>query len=64
MKSKQLVKIITEHGWIATTIKGGHHTFKHPDSAQIITIPHPKKDLSIGLVKSIFKVANLPYQYS
>ena len=64
MTSKQLVKIITEHGWIATTIKGSHHTFKHPDSAQIITIPHPKKDLSIGLVKSIFKVANLPYQYS
>lgn len=61
MKSKQLIKIITENGWSQTSKKGSHHTFKHPNNKHIITIPHPKKDLTIGLLKSIFKIAGIEY---
>jgi len=29
---------------------GSHHHFKHPSKADLITVPHPKKDLGKGLV--------------
>jgi predicted RNA binding protein YcfA (HicA-like mRNA interferase family) len=34
-------------------VKGSHHHFKHPDRPLIVTVPHPKKDLPIGTLKSI-----------
>ncbi|WP_337843408.1 type II toxin-antitoxin system HicA family toxin [Rheinheimera sp.] len=33
--------------------------YQHPDHKLPLTIPHPKKDLGIGLVKKIRKEAGL-----
>lgn len=41
--------------------KGSHHHFKHSEKKGIVTIPHPKKDVPIGTVKSILKQAGLKY---
>ena len=46
-------------GWVLVRIKGDHHHFKHPDNPAIITVPHPKKDLSIGVLKSIERCSKL-----
>ncbi|MBU1308191.1 MAG: type II toxin-antitoxin system HicA family toxin [Gammaproteobacteria bacterium] len=40
-------------------IKGSHHQFKHPEHKLPLTVPLPKKDLPIGLVKKIRKDAGL-----
>lgn len=36
------------------------HQLAHPDHpGKVVTVPHPKKDLGIGLVKAIMKQAGL-----
>lgn len=59
MNSKELVKLIEADGWVLIRAKGSHHHFKHPTKAGLVTIPHPKKDLPLGTVKSIKKQAGI-----
>ncbi|RSO39162.1 type II toxin-antitoxin system HicA family toxin [Acinetobacter lactucae] len=59
MKSLDLIKMIKADGWYEVRVTGGHHHFKHPTKKGLVTIPHPKKDLPNGTVKSILKQAGL-----
>ncbi len=59
VRSKDLMKIIEKDGWYLVNIKGSHHQFKHPTKKGRVTIPHPKKDLPKGTIKSILKQAGL-----
>lgn len=47
MKSAKIIKIIEKDGWIQCYQKGR------------VTVPHPKKDLPIKTVASIFKQAGI-----
>lgn len=58
MKSRELIKIIQADGWYLIRVTGSHHHFKHDDKP-LVTIPHPKKDLPKGTIKSILKQAGL-----
>jgi len=40
-------------------VKGDHHHFRHPSKPGTVTVPHPQKDLSVWLVKSIEKQAGI-----
>ena len=59
MKSKALIKQLEDAGWELIATKGSHHQFKHPLKKGRVTVPHPKKDLPIGTVRSIKKQAGL-----
>jgi len=59
MKSKDLMRLIEGDGWELKRVKGSHHQFKHPTKAGLVTIPHPKKDLPQGTVKSILRQAGI-----
>lgn len=59
MKSLELIKMIEADGWYEVRVKGSHHHFKHPIKEGLVTVPHPKKDLPTGTVKSILKQAGL-----
>lgn len=59
MKSRDLIKELEAAGWVLVRVKGSHHQFKHPKHKLPLTVPHPKKDLGIGLVKAIKKQAGL-----
>ncbi|PCE63404.1 type II toxin-antitoxin system HicA family toxin [Sediminicola luteus] len=59
MKSSSLIKLIEADGWKLVRTKGSHHHFKHPVKKGLVTIPHPKKDVPIGTVKSILRQAGL-----
>jgi len=59
MKSSELIKLLKKNGWELTRVKGSHHQFKHKDHSKVITVPHPKKDLGLGLVKKIKQDAGL-----
>ena len=43
--------------WIE--FRGSHHIFKHPTRKGSIVVPHPKKDLGVGLIAAIRKRAGL-----
>ena len=59
MKSAELIRELVEAGWTLDRVRGSHHVFKHPDRPGIVVVPHPKKDLGIGLVAAIRKQAGL-----
>ena len=59
MSSRDLIRLLTSDGWWEDRVRGSHHQFKHPTKAGTVTVPHPKKDLSKGLVNAILKKAGL-----
>ncbi len=59
MKSGDLIKLAKKKGWNQVRVVGSHHHFKHDDYPELLTIPHPKKDLPKGLVSKIKKVGRL-----
>ena len=59
MKSADLIKEVTAAGWMLNRTRGSHHVFTHPTRPGLVVIPHPKKDLSKGLVAAIRKQAGI-----
>ncbi|MBD9492192.1 type II toxin-antitoxin system HicA family toxin [Ensifer sp. ENS11] len=44
---------------VEVATKGSHVQFKHPEKPGRVTVPHPKRDIPIGTLKSIEKQAGL-----
>jgi len=59
MNSKTLIKRLESAGWVLRGVKGSHHIYSHPVNGGHISVPHPKKDLGIGLVQKLLKQAGL-----
>ncbi len=59
MTSKDVIKIIKADGWYEVKQKGSHKQFKHETKKGKVTVPHPKKDLPIKTLKSIWKQAQI-----
>lgn len=59
MSSKDLIKMLKKDGWILKNIVGDHYHFVHPTKMGKITVPHPRKDVAIGTLKSILRQAGL-----
>lgn len=59
MNSTKLIKLLLADGWQHVHSVGSHHQFKHPAKPGKVTVPHPKKDLPVGTVRSIKKQAGL-----
>ena len=59
MKGVVLVRELKVAGWVLDRVRGSHHVFKHPERPGHVVVPHPKKDLGVGLVAAIRKQAGL-----
>ena len=59
MNSKELIAKLVKDGWVLRGSKGSHHIYIHPKQGGHISVPHPKKDLGIGLVQKLLKQAGL-----
>nr|WP_256346871.1 type II toxin-antitoxin system HicA family toxin [Pseudomonas gingeri] len=59
VKSRDLIAELEAAGWMLQRIRGSHHVFVHPSSPHSIPVPHPKKDLPLGTIRSIRKRAGL-----
>jgi len=46
-------------GWKLDRVYGSHQIFKHPTRPGHVVVPHPKKDLGLGLVKAIRRQAGM-----
>ena len=58
MTSRELIRKLEAAGWVLDRIRGSHHIYRSP-TGQTVPVPHPKKDLPAGTVKSILKVMGL-----
>jgi predicted RNA binding protein YcfA (HicA-like mRNA interferase family) len=59
MTSTDLVRALTRAGWTLSRVKGSHHVFTHPTRPGIVVVPHPRKELGMGLVKAIRQQAGI-----
>lgn len=57
MSSREVIQRLERDGWQLARTKGSHHTYRHPVKPGIVTVPHPKRDLPTGTLRSIFKQA-------
>jgi predicted RNA binding protein YcfA (HicA-like mRNA interferase family) len=51
--SRVVIRKIEAAGWKHVRTSGSHWHFKHPSRPGIVTVPHPKRDLPKGTLKSI-----------
>ncbi len=61
MKSAEVIEALLDDGWFLhnRSGRGSHRQFKHPAKQGKVTVPHPKKDLPKGTLKSIEKQAGI-----
>jgi len=57
MDSTKIIRRLEREGWYKVHQVGSHIKFKHADKPGFVTVPHPKKDLPVGTVKSIYAQA-------
>jgi predicted RNA binding protein YcfA (HicA-like mRNA interferase family) len=53
VSSKDVIRKLEAAGWRLARVKGSHHHFRHPQRPGIVTVPHPKKELPLGTLRSI-----------
>ncbi|UIK03995.1 type II toxin-antitoxin system HicA family toxin [Neorhizobium galegae] len=59
MKSAEVTALLRRNGWMEVARKGSHVQFKHPQKPGRVTMPHPKRDIPLGTLRSIEKQAGL-----
>ena len=59
MDSRRIIKELRKDGWYEVAQVGSHKQFKHPSKKGRVTVPHPKRDLPVGTLRSIEKQAGI-----
>jgi len=56
----ELCKLLEKKGWQLKNIKGSHHVYMKSGRRERISVPvHGNKDLKIGLLKAVMKIAEI-----
>ncbi len=53
MDRRTVIRKLEEAGWKLVRTRGSHHHFRHPERPGVVTVPHPRKDLPPGTLRSI-----------
>ena len=59
MNSRDVIAALEVAGWRLKRVTGSHHHFMNPNRPGVATVPHPKRDLPLGTVRSIEKQTGL-----
>jgi predicted RNA binding protein YcfA (HicA-like mRNA interferase family) len=59
MNSREVIRKIEAAGWYRVAQKGSHVQFRHTSRSGRVTVPHPKRDMPIGTLKSIERQAGV-----
>jgi predicted RNA binding protein YcfA (HicA-like mRNA interferase family) len=55
MDSRDIIKQLEADGWYEVAHKGSHKQFKHAEKTGRVTVPHPRRDIPVGTLRSIEK---------
>ena len=60
MKSRDLIKLLNDNGWVLDRVEGSHHIFKKIGHSHSISVPvHKGKDIKTGTARAIMKDAGI-----
>jgi hypothetical protein len=62
MKSSDVIKQLEANGWTLQRVNGSHHIFAKEGVMEVITISHPKKDMTIGQIRDAEKKSGLKFR--
>jgi predicted RNA binding protein YcfA (HicA-like mRNA interferase family) len=62
MNSRSIIKILEKDGWYKADQSGSHIQFRHSSKKGRVTVPHPKKDIPIGTLKSIERQSGIKFK--
>lgn len=51
--SADVIFALKRAGWEHVRTNGSHHHFHHPRRPNLVTVPHPRKDLSIAMLRKL-----------
>ncbi|MCH7507831.1 MAG: type II toxin-antitoxin system HicA family toxin [Proteobacteria bacterium] len=63
MKSREVIIKLIRDGFELRGVKGSHHQYKHANG-RLVTVAHPMKDIPIGTLRNIFRVAGWEWKSS
>jgi predicted RNA binding protein YcfA (HicA-like mRNA interferase family) len=55
--SDDIIRRLRQDGFQLESVRGSHHKFVHPKWRRMVIVPHPRKDLPAGTVRSIYRQA-------
>ena len=61
VSSREAIRESELRGWVLARSRGDHFTFKNPANPMLITLPHPVKCLSPGMVRDIERKAGIRF---
>ena len=53
VSSHDVIQALKAAGWTLARAKGSHRHYRHPTRPGLVTVPHPRKDLPMGTLRSI-----------
>jgi predicted RNA binding protein YcfA (HicA-like mRNA interferase family) len=59
MDSRDVIAALRRDGWYLVAQKGRHQQFKHPSKPGRVTVPHPRRDIPPGTLKSVERQAGV-----
>jgi predicted RNA binding protein YcfA (HicA-like mRNA interferase family) len=60
MKVRDVIRLLTDDGWVQVSQKGSHRQFRHASKPGKVTVPgKPSEDAPAGTLKSILRQAGL-----
>lgn len=59
VESRGVIADLEADGWRKVAQVGSHMQFKHPEKPGRVTVPHPRKDIPLGTLRSIEKQAQV-----
>jgi predicted RNA binding protein YcfA (HicA-like mRNA interferase family) len=57
MNSRDIIRAIERDGWRRVRVTGDHFHFRHPDKPGLVTVPHPRRDVAPGTLRSMERKA-------
>jgi predicted RNA binding protein YcfA (HicA-like mRNA interferase family) len=62
MKSAEVIRRLQADGWELVRIKGSHHQFRKPRQPGLVMVPHPKAEIPLPTLRSIYRQAGWPWR--
>ena len=62
MDSRKIIKMLEKGGWYKADQSGSHIQLRHPTKNGRVTVPHPKKDIPIGTLRSIERQSGIKFK--
>ena len=62
MEGRSVIRILKRNGWYQVAQAGSHIQLRHPDRKGRVTVPHPKKEIPPGTLRSVERQAGTRFK--